>query len=197
MEGQDETLLEKLILREPTPSDGHALNQLVGRCPPLDKNSVYCNLLQCTHFSTTSVAAIVNNRIVGFISAYCPPSDPKTLFVWQVVVDEMVRGHGIAKRMLNWLIDLPACKTAFKLSTTITLNNGASRALFESFARDCHAHLAKSVLFQRDAHFAGSHDDEYLYCVSPLPGRQERTNPSLPDDSLDAMRLPRSKRRLD
>lgn len=197
MEAKDKRLLEKLVLRAPVPDDGYALNQLVSKCPPLDRNSVYCNLLQCTHFSATSVAAVVNNRIVGFISAYRPPSDPKTLFVWQVVVDEMVRGHGIAKRMLNWLVNLPSCVGAFKLSTTITLNNGASRALFESFARDCGAHVFKSVLFKRDAHFAGSHDDEYLYCLSPLPNRIEKTNSFRPANVYNGMRLLSSKRQLD
>lgn len=197
MEVKGKKLLGKLVLREPVPDDGYALNQLVGKCPPLDRNSVYCNLLQCTHFSDTSVAAVVNNRIIGFISAYRPPSDPKTLFVWQVVVDEMVRGHGIAKRMLNWLIDLPSCVGAFKLSTTITLNNGASRALFESFARDCGADVHKTVLFTRDAHFAGSHDDEYLYCLSPLPNRTEKTSSLRPGHLYGGMRLPSSKRQLD
>lgn len=175
MKVKNEALLEKLVLRMPKSTDGYALNHLVGKCPQLDANSVYCNLLHCTHFATTSVAALVNNRLVGFISAYRPPSDPKTLFIWQVVVDEMVRGHGIAKRMLSWLVDRPSCNDAQKLDTTITLKNSASRALFESFARDCGASIVKTVLFNSDTHFAGKHEDEYLFCVSPLPNRSGKS----------------------
>ena len=44
-------------LRRPVDTDGYALSQLIERCPPLDTNSVYCNLLQCTDFSATSIAA--------------------------------------------------------------------------------------------------------------------------------------------
>ncbi len=197
MKVKDKLLLEKLILRTPTPGDGHALSNLISKCPPLEKNSLYCSLLQCTHFAATSVAAVINNRLVGFISAYCPSSDPNTLFVWQIVVDEMVRGRGIAKRMLNWLINRPDCKDALKLDATITLENGASRALFESFARDCDANIIKSILFKSDAHFAGTHDDAYLYRVSPLPNRTDNSPALHLDDMGGILRLSSTKRWLD
>src|SRR5690606_41246864 len=84
-------------LRVPRATDGYALNQLVKRCPPLDTNSVYCNLLQCTDFSATSIAAEhTDGELVGFISGYCPPSRPDTLFIWQVAVDDRMRGQGLA-----------------------------------------------------------------------------------------------------
>src|SRR5690554_7291512 len=69
-------------LRRPRATDGYALNQLVKRCPPLDTNSVYCNLLQCSDFSATGIAAEDSQgELVGFISGYRPPSRPDTLFV--------------------------------------------------------------------------------------------------------------------
>ena len=40
----------QLVFRQPTAEDGYPLNKLVENSPPLDPNSVYCNLLQCTHF---------------------------------------------------------------------------------------------------------------------------------------------------
>src|SRR5690606_9709400 len=58
-------------LRRPRATDGYALNQLVKRCPPLDTNSVYCNLLQCSDFSATGIAAEDSQgELVGFISGY-------------------------------------------------------------------------------------------------------------------------------
>src|SRR3546814_3090873 len=45
---------ERSVLRMPRTEDGPAISRLVGDCPPLDVNSAYCNLLQCTHFADRS-----------------------------------------------------------------------------------------------------------------------------------------------
>ena len=58
-----------VTLRQPTDQDGYSLHQLVSRCQPLDINSVYCNLLQCTDFADTAIAAEnAQGELVGFIS---------------------------------------------------------------------------------------------------------------------------------
>src|SRR5690606_17223851 len=80
---------QAIVLRAPVAEDAADLHQLVADCPPLDPNSLYCNLLHCSHFSGTSVAAVRRDeqgkeRLVGFISGYIPPGQPDTLFVWQV-----------------------------------------------------------------------------------------------------------------
>lgn len=197
MNARNDLLLDKLELRAPLPSDGHQLNQLVAASPPLDTNSVYCNLLQCLHFADTSVAAVLNGKLVGFISAYYPPNDSETLFVWQVVVSETQRGAGLAKRMLHWLIEQPGSEQALGLATTITPDNRASWALFESFARDCGALPVKTVLFQRERHFAGQHDDEYLLRISPLPNRPDKSLARHMDDLRTGLRTSGSRRWLD
>ncbi|MBC7172413.1 MAG: MarR family transcriptional regulator, partial [Polyangiaceae bacterium] len=66
-------------LREPESTDGPALHALVRICPPLDQNSLYCNLLQCTHFSATSIVAMQGGRLVGSVTGYVPPTAPDTL----------------------------------------------------------------------------------------------------------------------
>ena len=53
-EGSNTTAIS---LRTPVKDDGFRLHQLVAECPPLDPNSIYCNLLQCSHFAETGVAA--------------------------------------------------------------------------------------------------------------------------------------------
>lgn len=73
-EGSNTTAIS---LRTPVKDDGYRLHQLVAECPPLDPNSIYCNLLQCSHFAETGVAAEIDGDLVGFISGYIPPNSPK------------------------------------------------------------------------------------------------------------------------
>ncbi|MFA5678489.1 MAG: diaminobutyrate acetyltransferase [Pseudomonas sp.] len=156
-------------LRQPRATDGYALNQLVKRCPPLDTNSVYCNLLQCSDFSATSIAAENNTgELVGFISGYCPPARPDTLFVWQVAVDDRMRGQGLAISMLLELIQRTAADGVRWLETTISPGNTASEALFAKAFRQLNVEPETCVLFSRATHFDGQHDDEVLYRAGPF-----------------------------
>lgn len=157
-------------LRRPTDGDGYSLNQLVANCPPLDTNSVYCNLLQCSDFADTAIAAEdPQGRLVGFISGYCPPARPDTLFVWQVAVDSSMRGQGLALRMLLALTARVAAERGVRyLETTISPDNAASQALFRrAFAR-LGAEFETRTLFSRSVHFAGRHEDEVLYRAGPF-----------------------------
>src|SRR5690606_27223141 len=94
---------DEIIYRLPRSADGANVWRLVASCKPLDENSLYCNLLQCDHFSGTSVVAerCSDGALVGWISGYLVPDEPGTLFVWQVAVDPSVQGRGVAKRMLS------------------------------------------------------------------------------------------------
>lgn len=197
MNARNDLSLDDVEFRHPLPTDGYPLNQLVAASPPLDTNSVYCNLLQCLHFADTSVAAVHRGKLVGFISAYYPPVEPETLFIWQVVVAESLRGTGLAKRMLHWLVNQPETEKATSLATTITPDNRASWALFGSFARDCGAIPHKAVLFDTQTHFSGHHPDEYLLRIAPLPDRPEKSASHHLDDLRMHLRTPASKRWLD
>lgn len=158
-----------LVLRSPVAEDGPAVTALIAGSPPLDPNSAYCNLLQCSDFADTCVVAESGGRIVGWISGYRPPSHPEHIFVWQVAVDRSARGLGLGGRMLDELIARPAAKGATALTTTVTETNQASWGLFEAFARRHGALLTKSPRFERDAHFAGAHDTEWQASIGPLP----------------------------
>lgn len=156
-------------LRRPRATDGYALNQLVKRCPPLDTNSVYCNLLQCSDFSATGIAAEDSQgELVGFISGYRPPSRPDTLFVWQVAVDSRMRGQGLALNMLLALIRRCAADGVRWLETTISPGNTASEALFARAFSTLDVQAETRVLFSRAEHFDGQHDDEVLYRAGPF-----------------------------
>lgn len=153
--------------------DGASLNALVASCPPLDGNSLYCNLLHCTHFAGTSVAAVTDpddapERLVGFVSAYLPPKLPDTLFVWQVAVAPEARQRGLAGRMLDALLERPACAGVRFVDTTINPGNQASWSLFESWARRHGVPTSRHPHFESQRHFAGRHDDELLMHIGPF-----------------------------
>lgn len=157
-----------LQFRAPNAGDGARVHTLVSNCPPLDTNSMYCNLLQCSHFSDTSVAVTYQGELVGFVSGYLIPERPDTLFVWQVAVGERARGQGLAGRMIQHILERPVCAQVTHLETTITEENAASWGLFEGVARRLDTALNRSVMFDRKAHFNGSHDSEMLARIGPF-----------------------------
>ncbi|TCU54857.1 diaminobutyrate acetyltransferase [Novosphingobium sp. PhB57] len=169
---QEDVAKAPLRLRCPTAEDGPAVTALIAASPPLDPNSAYCNLLQCSDFADTCVLAERDGQAVGWVSGYRPPSHPERLFVWQVAVAASARGEGLAGRMLDALLTRPAVRGATTLTTTITVDNAASWALFTAFARRHGAQLSKSPRFERDAHFAGAHDTEWQASIAPLPSAQ-------------------------
>ncbi|MEG6508347.1 diaminobutyrate acetyltransferase [Methyloligella sp. 2.7D] len=152
----------------PSPEDGPEITALIAACPPLDTNSAYCNLLQASHFAPTCIVAEREGRILGWISAYRPPSNPDQIFVWQVAVHPDGRGQGLGGRMLDELMRRPAVKGARELITTVTEDNGASWAMFGGFAKKHGMTMSKAPLFEREAHFAGKHDTEWQATIGPL-----------------------------
>jgi L-2,4-diaminobutyric acid acetyltransferase len=155
----------EICLRSPLEVDGAAVHALVARCPPLDTNSLYCNLLQCSMFSSTCVLAERNNQPVGFVSAFLLPAASNSLFVWQVAVAPEARGVGLAHGMLLELLSQSACQQVSELRTTITQGNTASWALFGSLARTLGAHVRSEVYFDRHQHFNNQHDSEMLVTI--------------------------------
>jgi len=160
--------LENITLRSPVVEDGIAVSRLVESCPPLDVNSNYCNLLQCSHFSSTSVAADACGDLVGFISGYIVPESPETLFIWQVAVAEQARGLGLASCMLDEVLARPQCKSVGYLETTITQKNLASWALFKGLAKNLSADFLSSDWLDQKSHFAELHDSEALVRIGPF-----------------------------
>ena len=157
-----------LQLRKPQPDDGVAVFDLIARCPPLDPNSRYCNLLQCSHFADTSIIAVDQRDVLGFISGYRVPARPDTLFVWQVAVDAAARGLGLGSRMLLGLLGRTELADLRFLETTIGPDNRPSWALFERLARTLSAGIETTTLFESQRHFDGHHADEVLLRIGPF-----------------------------
>jgi L-2,4-diaminobutyric acid acetyltransferase len=164
----DSTKPGELVFSSPDATDGLKVHQLIAACPPLDPNSIYCNLLQCHHFADTSVKVEKDGRLVAFISGYIPPRQPDVLFIWQVAVSAEARGQGVGGRMLQYLVDSPACRNVRYMHTTVTPDNKASTAMFASFASKRNAACSEQVLFDRERHFGGRHDSEVLFTIGPF-----------------------------
>ncbi|MDF1822489.1 MAG: diaminobutyrate acetyltransferase [Alcanivoracaceae bacterium] len=161
-------MADDITLREPTAEDGAELHALVRTCKPLDENSLYCNLLQCSHFSETCCVAEMDGRMVGFVSGYRPPKQADVYFLWQVGVHPDAAGKGLARRMIQHILARPVCAGVTELNTTITKSNEPSRALFASLARHEGADMKEEEFFTAE-HFGGSgHEAEYLFRIGPL-----------------------------
>lgn len=156
-------------LRKPVATDGPAVTALIAACPPLDVNSAYCNLLQCTDFADFCIVAERDGQLMGWVSGYRPPSAPGGFFVWQVAVAAAARGQRLAGRMIEALLARPEAVGVTHLITTVTDDNRASWALFEGLARNWQVPLHKSARFERDMHFAGAHATEWQARIGPLP----------------------------
>ncbi len=153
----------------PISTDGFTIHQLIANCPPLDTNSLYCNLLQADHFNDTCLkASNEKGELVGFVSGYIHPKQPNCLFVWQIAIDSSARGQGLAVRLLERLLQQPACKDVEWIHTTITPDNQPSQKLFQSLAAKLACPINKQDYFLQDQHFANQHQSEELYLVGPF-----------------------------
>ena len=157
-------------LRKPVAEDGAAIWELIQACKPLDENSMYCNLVQCDHFSDTCIVGEMDGEIVGWVSGYVRPDDPETLFVWQVAVSEKARGTGLGTLMLNELLSREACEGVTRLQTTITRDNAASWALFRKFSDAADGELSSEPYFSKSEHFNDMHDTEHMVTIT-MPER--------------------------
>ncbi|MBV1691345.1 diaminobutyrate acetyltransferase [Novosphingobium sp. G106] len=156
------------MFRTPTIDDARAVSALIAASPPLDANSLYCTLLQCTHFAGTCVVAEKDGALEGWISGYRPPDQPETMFVWQVAVREGARGSGLGVAMLEALLSRQDPSAPAWVKTTVTPSNEASRRMFARFAKRRQAQVFEIAWFDQGQHFGGQHESEKLIAIGPL-----------------------------
>lgn len=149
--------------------DGIHLWRIARDSKVLDVNSSYAYVLWARDFAQTSTVCEVDGVPAGFVTGYLRPSDPRTLFVWQVAVDAAHRGRGLALRMLEHLFRRAAESGATHLETTISPSNTASQVLFRALARNLGTDITRQdlfppTLFTADAN-PGGHEAEDLYTV--------------------------------
>jgi L-2,4-diaminobutyric acid acetyltransferase len=157
-----------LAFRKPRVSDGPDIYDLVTRSKPLDVNSRYNYLLLCSHFAETCAVVESEGSVLAFISAYCPPQQSDTLFVWQVAVDASLRGQGIAKRLIRHLLDRPNLQHIRFVEATVNPSNDASRNLFRSLARESQCDIKDSLFYSIEDFGGDAHEEEILLRVGPI-----------------------------
>lgn len=166
----------RLSFREPVADDGPAIYALVERSKPLDLNSRYCYLILCEHFSSTCAVAEcedaadhgADHDVRAFMTAYVPPHQTDTLFVWQIAVDASLRGQGVAKRLLADVLARPAMQGIRYVEATVNPSNDASRGIFHSLARQYDTEVSESLLFATELLGDGDHEQENLIRVGPF-----------------------------
>lgn len=173
LSGEEQMLA--LAFRRPARGDAIKVSRLIATCPPLDENSLYCTLLQCTDFASTCMLALRDGEIIGWVSGYRPPDEPTTLFIWQVAISGEARGLGIGKALVANLLAADGAKGVERLRTTITKGNEPSWAMFRAIAADLKASLTDEEWFRRDHEFAGRHDTEFLVTIGPLGAARRST----------------------
>lgn len=105
---------------------------------------------------------------MGWISGYRIPTEPQTLFVWQVAVAREARGHKLGKRMIKKLVSRKTLNDVTHIKTTITRDNAASWGLFNSVASELGAELSSAPHFNREEHFGGAHETEHMVTIGPF-----------------------------
>jgi L-2,4-diaminobutyric acid acetyltransferase len=165
---------QPIPIRAPRAEEGMQAAKLVAQCPPLDQNSDYCYLLQCTQFADTCAIAELNGSIVGFISGHRVPTSPDSLFIWQVAVAKEARGRNLGRDMMLDILRRPSSKGFTQLLATATDDNLPSRRMFQSLAKTLQTNIGHSVLFDREIHFAGAHKSEVLLTIGPFRALNEK-----------------------
>lgn len=160
--------LPELEISRPTADDAAEVHDLIAACPPLDTNSLYANLIQCTHFADSCAVARSHGRVVGWISGHKPPGKPDTYFLWQVAVHPVARGTKLPKSMLADILSRPQQAGVSSMETSITPSNKASWALFRSVATWLGAPIRDEAWFEHGRHFAGRHETERLVTIGPF-----------------------------
>lgn len=157
-----------LSVRVPRSADGPRVWHLVAEAGTLDTNSLYANLLQCSHFASTCAVAESDGKIVGWMSGYVPPEQPDTLFVWQICVAEAARGHGLAQDLITKVLARPENQDLSKVECTITASNAASWALFGKVAQALDASLTSRPHFLHETHLDGQQESEIRVTIGPF-----------------------------
>jgi L-2,4-diaminobutyric acid acetyltransferase len=133
-------------------------------------NSAYAYVMWADHFAESSIVAVTEmNRVVGFVNGFRPPSDPTTLFVWQIAVAPEVRGRGVGGRMLDELL---ARSPARWLEATVTPSNVASAALFRGTATRHETGVEEAIGYPR-ALLPDDHEAEIRFRIGPLEATRQ------------------------
>ena len=122
----------------------------------------------CEIFSDTSIVAVRENKIVGFISGFINPNSTDTLFIWQVAVNESERGRGLGTQMLFQLLERSICEDVHFVEATVSPSNKPSQHLFRGLARKLDTECHVSDYFSSTDFPQEGHEDEQMFRIGPF-----------------------------
>lgn len=134
----------------------------------VDTNSPYSYLMLGEYFAENCAVAERDGEMVGFVTGFRPFEDPETLFIWQIAVDESVRGLGVGSRLLDDVVGRPRVPRLRYLEATVTPGNQPSKRLFRAFAERWKAECQEEELFARSdfpADAEETHDPEIRFRI--------------------------------
>lgn len=172
---------QEIRCRRPAATDGATMHALVGEIGTLESNSAYAYVMMADMFSESCVLAeqaqtpepaTPTGKAVGFILGFRPPRNPRSIFVWQIGVHPDARRLGIARRMLDHVVERAGNKDVTEILTTVDTDNSASEGMFRAFARSRGASMTEIGGYPAE-YFPGAHEAERLFSISGIrrPGR--------------------------
>ena len=165
---EEESRDDRIEIRTPRLEDGADVHRLVRATEPLDANSLYCYLIICDHYSESSIVALREGHVVGFISAYALPKSPDSLFIWQVAVDASMRRRGLAMRMALGILRRDSARARRFIETTVSPSNTASSRFFEALASRLGTGIQKEPYITESMFGPESHEAEMRYRIGPF-----------------------------
>lgn len=162
-----EQTLQAVQYRLPDVADGAEIWRMVRDSGKLDLNSPYYYLTMTRWFpeSCRVAADPESGRLVGVVTGFRQPTNPDTLFIWQIAVDERYQGRGIARNLLDEITQHPEIRY---LEATISPSNRASLRLFSGWASSRGIAIESSAGFDETCFPNGEHEREDLYRIGPL-----------------------------
>lgn len=163
--------MTEIKYRKPRLEDAKSIWNLVKNNKPLDENSLYLYTLLCHHFSDTCVIAESDSNVIGFLSGFILPKNPKTLFVWQAAVNLKHRNLGIAKNLVSQVLLQVGPQIEF-IEATVTPSNKASLKFLQNFAKKLGTKLTLTTLFSTKT-LGEDHEPENLVRIGPIQQKME------------------------
>jgi L-2,4-diaminobutyric acid acetyltransferase len=158
----------ELYLRKPHEGDGANIWNVVRHTGKLDVNSAYCYMMLGKYFYNTCAVAELGRKTVGFVTGFRHPGKLDTWFVWQIGVDAEARGKGVARKLLEHVLNRPENADIRYIETNISPSNTPSQSLFLGFARDRGLTCQITEGFKSELFPEGTHEEELLFQIGPF-----------------------------
>lgn len=161
--------MEDVTYRTPSIDDGAEIWRMVDESGNLDRDSGYAYFMVARNFAATSVVAERGEHVIGMLTAYRLPQDPRRLFVWQVNVRDPHKNSGIASAMLDHLLQRDEAAGVRWVEATIVPGNTPAENLFKSLAGRLDCPIRETEAFADELFPDAEHKIERLFVVGPIP----------------------------